>query len=645
MERRFNSHLSTLLLLLGMLLANNSYANEKIVLQLKWKHQFQFAGFYAAQAQGFYAEEGLDVEIREVDPLKSSVDSVLSGDAQFGISDSSLVLARLKGQPLVIMAAIFQHSPLVLLTLESSNIISPLELKNKRVMYRKNVDDAVLFAMFAELGIENKDYQHIKHTFNDAELINGTIDAMSAYITNQPYFFQQQNIPVNIISPINYGIDFYGDMLFVKESYLRNNEQQALAFRRASLKGWNYALKHQEAVVDWILNNTNTTKSKAHLLYEAEKTARLIQPELIEIGYFNSNRLSRIANLYKEIGLAPINAGIQGIDYKDHTKHKSFLNQWAYPLLLISLLLIAILFIFWSWNRQLKIQVALKTDEINRYFEVINKYVIAYRTTAEGLIFEVSEALCQVSGYTPEDLIGRPFNSFYLKDIDQESEAAVYKTIRETGIWTGEFACINKAGNIFWLHLTVEPEYNINNTIKGFACIASDITDKKKIETLSMTDSLTNLANRRHLDQNLVMQIAQAKRYKQALSIVLFDIDHFKQVNDIHGHNIGDNVITIMANLIKNHTRQSDMAGRWGGEEFMLVCPNTRLNNACHLAELLRLLVANHTFPTHTKQTCSFGVAEWDGKETLAELINRADIALYKAKSSGRNRVEPGLST
>lgn len=645
MLRLFNSHVSTRLLLLGILLASNSYANDKVVLQLKWKHQFQFAGFYAAQAQGFYAEEGLDVEIREVDPQKSSVDSVLAGDAQFGISDSSLVLARLKGQPLVIMAAIFQHSPLILLTLESSNIISPLELKNKRVMYRKKVDDAVLFAMFAELGIENKDYQHIKHTFNDAELINGTIDAMSAYITNQPYFFQQQNIPINIISPINYGIDFYGDMLFVKESYLTNNKQQALAFRRASLKGWNYALKHQEAIVNWILDNTNTTKSKAHLLYEAEKTARLIQPELIELGYFNSNRLNRIANLYKEIGLAPMNADIKGIDYLYHTKHKSFLNQWAYPLLLISLLLSAIIFIFWSWNRQLKIQVALKTDEINRYFDVVNKYVIAYRTSADGSILEVSKALCEISGYSPDELIGNPFNIFYNKVIDEALEAKVFRTIQETGSWTDEFACKNKAGNTFWLYITVEPEYDNNKNIKTFTCIATDITDKKKIETLSMTDSLTGLANRRHIDQNLAMQIAQAKRYKQALSIVLFDIDHFKQVNDLHGHNIGDKVIIIISDLIKRHTRQSDMAGRWGGEEFMLACPNTPLNSACHLAELLRLLVAHQNFPTNTKQTCSFGVAEWDGNETLADLINRADIALYKAKTDGRNRVEPRLST
>ena len=125
MLRLFNSHLSTFLLLLGMLIASNSYAKDKIVLQLKWKHQFQFAGFYAALSQGFYAEEGLDVEIREVDPLKSPVNSVLSGDAQFGISDSSLVLARLKGKPLVIMATIFQHSPLVLSLIHISEPTRP----------------------------------------------------------------------------------------------------------------------------------------------------------------------------------------------------------------------------------------------------------------------------------------------------------------------------------------------------------------------------------------------------------------------------------------------------------------------------------------------------------------------------------------
>lgn len=127
--------------------ASESAATEKVVLQLKWKHQFQFAGFYAAQMQGFYSEEDLDVDIKPFVGEGGVVDAVISGSAQFGIADSSIVLARMTGKPVVVVATIFQHSPLGLLSLKSSEILSPLELKGKRVMYLKNADDAVITAM------------------------------------------------------------------------------------------------------------------------------------------------------------------------------------------------------------------------------------------------------------------------------------------------------------------------------------------------------------------------------------------------------------------------------------------------------------------------------------------------------------------
>ena len=167
---------------------------EHVVLQLKWKHQFQFAGFYAALKQGYYAEAGMDVDIRAVDFASSAVEKVLNDEADYGISDASLVLSRLQGKPVVVLAAIFQHSPMVLLTKASSNIVSPMQLAGKRVMYQRTIDDAVLTAMFAEVGLADSNHTHVPHTFQDSALMADDIDAMSAYTTNQVYYFRSKGV-------------------------------------------------------------------------------------------------------------------------------------------------------------------------------------------------------------------------------------------------------------------------------------------------------------------------------------------------------------------------------------------------------------------------------------------------------------------
>lgn len=340
-----------ILLMCSVCNAASPPAEDAIVLQLKWKHQFQFAGFYAALKEGYFADEGLNVTIREVDKHRSATEVVLSGDAQFGITDSSVVLARLEGQPLVVVAAIFQHSPMVLLALDSSEIFSPLELKNKRVMYQRNTDDAALLAMFTKLGLTEYDHTHVAHNFRDDVLVSGNVDAMSAYATDQPYIYQEKHIPVNIIAPIDYGIDFYGDMLFVEEGFLRKNKEKVLAFRRASLKGWKYAIDHQQVMVEWILANLNTDKTRAHLLYEAKKTVRLIQPKTIDLGSFNANKFLGIAEIYKQLGFAPLTGEIAGIDYQEYYAEKP-----RYLVLLFNIALLVVLFwvclMHYKWLRK-----------------------------------------------------------------------------------------------------------------------------------------------------------------------------------------------------------------------------------------------------------------------------------------------------
>jgi polar amino acid transport system substrate-binding protein len=160
-----------------------------------------------------------------------------------------------------------------------------------------------------------------------------------------------------------------------------------------------------------------------------------------------------------------------------------------------------------------------------------------------------------------------------------------------------------------------------------------------ELKKLSITDVLTNLYNRRYADNKLEEEINRISRYNGDLSIILADLDYFKKVNDTWGHQIGDEVLISFARLLTDNTRECDLVSRWGGEEFLIICPETNAQGASVQAEHLRQIYSQLPFDTIDKQTASFGVATLMPGETKTSLIQRADEALYQAKKKGRNRV------
>ncbi|MBN2869997.1 MAG: diguanylate cyclase [Campylobacterales bacterium] len=156
------------------------------------------------------------------------------------------------------------------------------------------------------------------------------------------------------------------------------------------------------------------------------------------------------------------------------------------------------------------------------------------------------------------------------------------------------------------------------------------------------TDKLTQIANRAHLIRQIDYLVKHARRGGYPLSVIFFDIDHFKQINDANGHRMGDQALIDLSTLMKNRLRESDIVGRWGGEEFVVILPHTNLIQAADLAEKLRVMIEQYPF-AHGKMSCSFGVAELRNEDTDESLINRADAMLYEAKENGRNQVRPDL--
>ncbi|HEY3400311.1 MAG TPA: diguanylate cyclase [Geothrix sp.] len=161
-----------------------------------------------------------------------------------------------------------------------------------------------------------------------------------------------------------------------------------------------------------------------------------------------------------------------------------------------------------------------------------------------------------------------------------------------------------------------------------------------ELTRLSSVDALTQIYNRMKLDAVLLEEMTRATRYRSVFSVILLDIDHFKKVNDTYGHLVGDAVLVRVASILSENIRKSDTLGRWGGEEFLLVLPETDLDKACLLAEKLRQAIAAETFPAVGHKTGSFGVAAYDPEDTVASLVERADQALYEAKNTGRDRVQ-----
>lgn len=298
-----------------MLFAFEAHAEDltPVKLQLKWQHQFQFAGYYAAIEQGYYREAGLEVELMEARPGVDPVDVVLSGEADFGVGTSELILRRAGGDPVVVLAVIYQHSPLVLLARRDGSIDSLHDLVGRKVMIEPL--SAELFAYLRQEGIEASRLEIVEHSLDPKALLEERVDAMSAYSTDEPYELWEKGIPYAIFTPRSAGVDFYGDNIFTTEALLKNDPALVEAFLEASLRGWEYAVRHPEAIVDLIIEKYDSRKSREHLLFEAHHTLRLMHPELISVGYMHDGRWRHIADTYALFGMLEHDFELKGFLY------------------------------------------------------------------------------------------------------------------------------------------------------------------------------------------------------------------------------------------------------------------------------------------------------------------------------------------
>src|SRR4051812_27544142 len=228
---------------LVLLASHPAAALDSASIQLKWKHQFQFAGYYQALEQGFYRHAGLDVTIREGGPDIDVSEEVAGGKADFGVCSASVLRDWAAGRRLVVLAAIFQHSAAVVLAARRADISSLADLRGRTLMDTPGSDD--IGAMLKREGIDYQSMLRVPHEGNPRDLLSGRADAMIAYSTNEPFVLEQLGAAYRTFAPAASGIDFYGDNLCASENEMKAHRDRVASFRAASLKGWAYALAHK----------------------------------------------------------------------------------------------------------------------------------------------------------------------------------------------------------------------------------------------------------------------------------------------------------------------------------------------------------------------------------------------------------------
>lgn len=671
-----------ILILLCCCLATSAMATEQVRLQLKWRHQFQFAGYYAAEEKGYYREAGLDVKLIEAKPDTDVVAEVVAGRAEFGVGTSELVVAR-QQFPVVALAVIMQHSPQVLLA-HATKVSSLHDLAGKKLMIEPHASELIAYLRAEGLGGDK--IQIVPHSFSPQALIRGEVAGISAYSTTEPYQLRKARIPFLSLNPRASGIDFYGDNLFTVERELESKPARAQAFLAASLRGWEYAMGHPDEIIKLILTRYNSQGLDADFLhFEAAEMARLMQPELVQIGQMNPGRWGHIAETFTSLGMLPAGTVLDGLIYKRATPA---LPGWVLPsaigggILVTVFGLLATLSI--GLSRSLRKEVGQHQEALHKLGESESHYrllaenahdVIWVMDLASNRFTYISPSVERLRGYTVEEVMAQDVGAA----LTPESRLIVQQRVTEslTRIAAGDLSARSSISEVQQPHRDgrlIDTEVVTNfmfdeqgrpNRILG---VTRDITERKRAENAereaarlleqqlteitelqtrlkeqAIRDPLTGLYNRRYLDETLPRELSRAKREGYALSLIMVDIDHFKHVNDTYGHPAGDEVIRVLARILSDGAREGDIACRYGGEEFVVALPRMDLDAAMVRAEKWRLASADFTV-THgelvIRFTLSAGIAAFPAHGAdMDTLVHCADVALYRSKNEGRNRV------
>ena len=747
-----------LLLLVSTFLYSSSL--EKVSIQFNWKYQFEVAGFIAAKEKGFYENVGLDVELKEYNPEVDILFDVLNNKVTYGISSSNIVLENKKIASIVLLATYLQKSPLVFIT--KPDIKTPSQFLGKTIMGNKDeLKNSSLALFLSHFNINFSNTKFIPHNFKIDDFINGKVEIMSAFRSNQLYELDKRKIDYNIIDPADYGFVMSAVNLYTSKEEAFKNKDRTQKFIEATNRGWEYALKNKEEIIDILIKKYGVNKSKEALLYERDVVNQVMMRDFYPIGKVSPELTQRLVKQLSYSGMIEPNQKINHIffenivdkipsDFSLTKSEKEYLNSKHSLKICIDP--------FWYPIEFMKDgKISGITSDLKRYFEEkiqINIDVVPTNNWNESLDFIKDKKCDIISSISPsydrmsylnftKPILTLPivvttqkdkpflrdisllknekiailkghFIAEYIKDYFPYLKIVEVASMNEGLYLVEQGEVYGYIDNALVLSSTIQKEFS--NSLKiGFRFdildelsigtrndepILNDIFSRlvddldetkkqeflnnwtiiteqvgwfslkeiiflviftttifgglifyqrklkilnKKLKKLYLTDKLTGLYNRFKIDKELSLQKDNIDRNDSySCGLILIDIDYFKSINDTLGHLVGDCILKDISKLLKNNLRKTDIIGRWGGEEFLIILPFTSKDIAKKVAENLRVLIEenNFSYKMNRKITISIGVTEFSKSKSVEDTLLLVDNLLYKAKENGRNRVE-----
>ncbi|MBU1001570.1 MAG: ABC transporter substrate-binding protein [Proteobacteria bacterium] len=498
---------------------------KKVVLQLCWDHQFQFAGYYAAQWQGYYSEAGLDVDIRSAysadGTFSKAIDAVTGGEAQFGVGASDILVARDKGAPVVVLASIFQHSAAEIYVRKDSGIGGPLDLTGKKLVRRPgDLFEVELQAMLHAEGVdpESLEYMPIQRGVRHyQQLASGEVDAILGYRLTTPFMLRNLGVDYSVLRPMSYGVDFYGDSLYTTWDLIDSDPAMVQAFVRASLKGWEYALDHADEVATRIsgelprmISPLNPTEFNAAQVEGVKHLCPYPHVELL--GHVNAERWGQMHEYLREFGLVKGRVDIHELVYDpvawDGRVRKRITSLFIGGFIAVGI--VALLVLAWAFglrrmvanrtrqlvnsNSRLKEQVlermraeeSLGESEERFRHMVENTHVFFWVREADSVsLLYASPGYERIWGRSPETLLADPFSFFEslgLQDRDLVRESLQEALADRTA--DCEFRIQRPDGGLRWVHWRVFPVLDDHGKVYRLAGVAVDITERRHAEDL-----------------------------------------------------------------------------------------------------------------------------------------------------------------
>ncbi len=494
--RNSGTALTAFLALLLIIIAGRLFAAdvappglEKVTMALKWKHAFQFAGYYAAIEHGYYREEGLEVTLTVPENNLFPVEAVVKGKAHYGVSSADLIPSRAQGNPIVILGVIFQHSPIILLSRMDRNLKFLSEYVGKKLMVAQGAGGwEEIQAMLLKEGINPTLIDVVPHQWSVDPIIKGEVDASVDYLIDQPHLMKMQGIEPRIIRPIDYGIDFYADSIFTSEEELKNHPERAEAFLRASIKGWEYALDHIDEMIELIIEMPGVQErglTREHLHFEATQMIELIQPKLVEIGHMNPSRWKTMADTYARLGVIPANFSIDGfLHFPDEAtrQHQRIIKFFSVTIACIAAILLVIVY----WNYRLKIEVRNQTEKLDESRRFTIQAVEHSRQlfgwmSPEGLLKYANQTSLGMIGKKYDEVVGNYFWEtpwFSHSPTEQEKLRQAIATAAAGTAVTYEVIHLSVNGQKHEINLTVHPIFDRAGKVAMLVAEGQDVTNE-----------------------------------------------------------------------------------------------------------------------------------------------------------------------